>query len=88
MTSLQHTSKGVIESVMAAFTSQDQRNYIKIEVQRKKRSAIKIFEAFREACGTSALSYRTVTRWVNEFMSGRETVKDHNRPGINSKCNH
>ena len=64
----------------------DQRSYIKIEVQRKK-SAIEIFEALQETCGTNAFSYSTVTRWVNKFKSERETVKI-STGRQNWKCNH
>lgn len=67
---------------MAAFPSQEQRSYIKIEVQRKK-SAKEIFNALQEACGTYALSYVQVTRWVKEFKDGRDSVKDNHRPGRN-----
>ena len=44
-------------------------------------SAIEIFKAPSEACGASGLSYRIVTRLVNEFKSGREAVKDHHCAG-------
>jgi histone-lysine N-methyltransferase SETMAR len=67
---------------MAAFTSQEQRSYIKIEVQHKK-SAKKIFNALQEACDTYALSYVQVTRWVKELKDGRDSVKDNHRPGRN-----
>ena len=65
---------------MAAVTSQDQRSYINIECQRNK-TAKEIFAALQEVCGASALSYCQVTRWVNEFKSGRESVEDACRVG-------
>ena len=60
---------------MATVTSQDQRSYIKIECQRNK-TAKEIFATLQEVCSASALSYCQVTRWVNEFKSGRESVED------------
>ena len=71
---------------MAAITSQDQRSYIKIECQRNK-PAKEIFNALQEACGTSALSYSQVTRWVSEFKNGRESVEDAHRAGRNVTVN-
>jgi transposase len=68
---------------MAAFTSQEQHSYVKIEVQRRKKSAKEIFNALQEACGTYALSYVQVTRWVKEFKDGRDSIKDNHRPGRN-----
>ena len=68
----------VTVSVMAAVTSQDQRSYTKIECQRNK-TAMEIFSALQESCGTYALSYSQVTRWVNEFKNGREGVQDTHR---------
>ena len=65
---------------MAAVTSQGQRSYIKIECQRNK-TAKEIFAALQEVCGASALSYCQVTRWVNEFKFGRESVEDACRVG-------
>ena len=65
---------------MAAVTSQAQRSYIKIECQRNK-TAKEIFSTLQEACGIYALSYSTVTRWVNEFKNGRECVQDAHRAG-------
>ena len=47
-------SNDVTQNVMAAFMSQDQRGYINI---RRKKSAIEIFEALQESCGTGALLY-------------------------------
>ena len=60
---------------MAAVMSQDQRSYIKIECRRNK-TAKEIFAALQEVCVASALSYCQVTRWVNKFKSGRESVED------------
>ena len=70
----------VTVSVMATVTSHDQRSYIKIECQRNK-TAKEIFSALQEACGTYALSYSQVTRWLNEFKNGRECVQDAHRAG-------
>ena len=67
-------------SIMAAVTSQDQRSYIKIECQHNK-TAKEICSALQEACGTYALSYSQVTRWVNEFKNGRECVQDAHQAG-------
>ena len=60
---------------MAAVTSQDQRSSIKIERHHNK-TAKEIFATLPEVCGTSAPSYCQVTRWVNEFKAGRESVQD------------
>ena len=65
---------------MAVVTSRDQRSYIKIECQRNK-TAKEIFATLQEVCSPSALSYCQVTRWVNEFKSGRENVEDACRVG-------
>ena len=64
----------VTVSVMAADTSQNQRSYIKLECQRNK-TAKEIFSALQEACGTYALSYSQVTRWVNEFRMAGSSFK-------------
>ena len=65
---------------MAADTSQDQHCYIKIECQHNK-TAKEIFATLQKVCGVSALSYCQVTRWVNEFKSGRESAEDACRVG-------
>ena len=74
------TSFKVNNSVMAVVTSQDQLSYIKIECQRNK-TAKEIVAALQKVCGASALSYCQVTRWVNEFKSGRDSVEDACRVG-------
>ena len=61
---------------MAAFTSQDQRSYIKIEVCPKK-SAVETLNALQEACGTYSLLYTHVTRCVKEFKEGRYSRYNH-----------
>ncbi|PNF23599.1 hypothetical protein B7P43_G04961, partial [Cryptotermes secundus] len=38
----------------------------------------------QEACGESALPYRTVARWVKAFNEGRQNVVDMRRPGCPS----
>ena len=70
----------VTVSVIAAVTPKDQRSYIKIICQRNK-TAKEISNALQAACGTYALSYSQVTRWVNEFTNGRECVQDAHRAG-------
>ena len=52
------------------FTKLEQRSWIKIEVARG-RSTHEYFHGLGEACGDSALSYRTVVRWVKVFWSGQ-----------------
>jgi len=37
--------------------------------------------SLQEACGESALPYRTVTRWVKAFNDGCQNVADMRRPG-------
>ena len=74
------TSFEVNNSVKAAVMSQDQHSYIKIECKRNK-TAKEIFAAIQEVCGASALSYYQVTRWVNEFKLGRESLEDACRLG-------
>ena len=75
-------SDDVTEKVMAAFTSQDQRSYIEIEICRKK-SAVEIFNTLQEAFDIYALSYAQVTRWVKEFKEGRESVRGNHCAGRN-----
>ena len=52
-----------------------------ILVWERNKTAKEIFSALQEACGTYALSYLQVTRWVNEFKNGRECVQDAHRAG-------
>ena len=44
------------------------------------RTARQSNQGLQEACGESALPYRTVTRWVKAF-EGRQNVADMRRPG-------
>lgn len=56
------------------------RYYIKIRAKLGV-AAVNIHNELVLALGDSAPSYRTVTRWVSEFESGREEVKDDPRSG-------
>ena len=67
-------------SIMTTVTSPDQRSYIKTECQHNK-TAKEIFSALQEACGTYALSYSQVIRWVNEFKNGKVCIQDAHRAG-------
>ena len=55
------------------FLKQEQRRWIKIECARG-RTARKCHQGFQEACGESALPYRTVARWVKAFNEGRQAA--------------
>jgi len=62
------------------FSKQEQRSWIKIECARG-RTARQCHQGLQEACGESALPYRTVARWVKVFNEGRQNVADMRRPG-------
>lgn len=62
------------------FSKQEQRSWIKIECARG-RTARQCHQDLQEACGKSALPYRTVARWVKAFKEGRQNVADMRRPG-------
>ena len=62
------------------FTELEQRSWIKTEVARC-RSKQECFQRLREACGITALQYRTVARWIKAFREGRDSVKDNLRTG-------
>ncbi|PNF41423.1 hypothetical protein B7P43_G14125 [Cryptotermes secundus] len=59
---------------------QEQRSWIKIEVARG-RSAQNCYQGLREACGDTALPYRTVARLVKLFREGRYAIQDSRRSG-------
>ena len=61
------------------FSKQEQRSWIKIECARG-RTARQCHQGLQEACGESALPYRTVARWVKAFNEGRQNVADMCRP--------
>ncbi|PNF40606.1 hypothetical protein B7P43_G06749 [Cryptotermes secundus] len=62
------------------FSKQEQRSWIKIECARGC-TARQCHQGLQEACGESALPYRTVARWVKAFNEGRQNVADMRRPG-------
>ena len=62
------------------FSKQEQRSWIKIECARG-RIARHCHQGLQEACGESALPYRTVARWVKAFNKGRQNVADMRWPG-------
>ncbi|PNF33091.1 Dynein heavy chain 10, axonemal [Cryptotermes secundus] len=62
---------------------EDQRSWIKIECARG-RTARQCHQGLQEACGESALPYRTVARWVKAFNEGCQNVADVRRPGLPS----
>jgi len=64
------------------FLKQEQRSWIKIECARG-RTARQCHQGLQEACGESALPYRTVARWVKAFYEGRQAV-DHSIRTINT----
>ena len=51
-----------------AFSSEEQRIYIKFESYRKK-NAWEIYFALQEVCGNSALSNLQVARWDNNLTA-------------------
>jgi len=56
------------------------RAFIKLKyLEGKKAKAI--HEELQITLGTSAPAFCTVTRWINEFRWGRQSVKDEYRPG-------
>ena len=63
------TSNDVTLSVIAAFKSQNQHSYIKIEVERKT-SATEILKHYGKHAGLGLIRL-----WVDKLKSGRETGK-------------
>jgi len=55
------------------FSKQEQWSWIKIECARG-HTARQCHQDLQEACGESALPYRTVARWVKAFNEGRQAV--------------
>jgi len=55
------------------FSKREQRSWIKIECARG-RTARQCHQGLQEACGQSALPYRTVARWVKAFNEGRQAA--------------
>ncbi|XP_035213128.1 uncharacterized protein LOC118187059 [Stegodyphus dumicola] len=66
------------------FSKGDQRSRLKIEVARGK-NATDCYRGLVETCGTNALPYRTVARWVQAFRSGRNETADLQRTGRRSE---
>ncbi|XP_068082593.1 tyrosine-protein phosphatase non-receptor type 9-like [Anabrus simplex] len=58
----------------------EQRSWIKIECARGRTSR-QCHQGLQEACGKSALPYRTVARCVKPFNDGRQTVADIHQTG-------
>ncbi len=69
-----------MSSAMDAVSCDKQLAYIKIEVLRSK-TVTEIHDALIEACGTYALSFNMVYRWVSRFNTGRTDVSDEPRSG-------
>jgi len=65
------------------FTKLEQRSWLKIEAGRSK-TARECYRGPVEVCGTAALPYRTVARWVQAFRTGRQNATDQPRPGTPS----
>jgi len=62
------------------FTKPEQRSWLKIEAGRGK-TARECYRGLVEVCGTAALPYRTVARWVQAFHAGRQNATDQPRAG-------
>ncbi|GBN40553.1 hypothetical protein AVEN_189821-1 [Araneus ventricosus] len=67
------------------FSKQEQRSWIKIDCARG-RTARQCHQSPQEACGESALPYRTVARWVKAFNAGRQNVADQVVLVLEKKC--
>ena len=61
--------------MVVAFSSEEQRIYIKFKSYRRK-NAREIHIALQEVCSNSSLAYSHYARCANQFRSGRESVKD------------
>ena len=67
---------------VAMFSKQEQRRWIKIECAKSRDcTARQCHQGLQQACGASALPYRTVARWVKAFKEGRKNVSDMPRSG-------
>jgi len=58
----------------------EQCSWLKIESGRGK-TARECYRGLVETCGTAALPYRTVARWVQAFRAERQNATDQPRPG-------
>ena len=65
------------------FSKQEQRSWIETECARG-RTARQCHQGLQEACGESALPYRTVARWLKAFNEGRQNVADM-RPSVSEE---
>jgi histone-lysine N-methyltransferase SETMAR len=65
---------------MAAVSVDEQRAYIKIEYLRGKTGK-EIADNLQEACGDSAVSFKTVYRWIARFKSGNLDILDEPHTG-------
>ena len=72
-------------SAVAMFTKQEQRSWLKLECARG-HTARQCHHGLQQACGASALPYRTVARWVRAFKEGHENVSDMPRSGHPPVC--
>ena len=70
---------------MAAFTVEEQRAYIKIEVY-KGSAGIEIFNTLQYVCGEEAVLRASVFRWVTLFKEGRMEVVNKLSPGRPSEA--
>ncbi|KAJ4434583.1 hypothetical protein ANN_23145 [Periplaneta americana] len=70
-------SLGSLKTI-CAYCRQEQRSWLKIQSARG-HTARQCHDGLVEACGETALSYRTVARWVRAFNEGR--VENMARPG-------
>jgi len=73
-----HSSQLIVLRWM--FTKLKQRSWLKIEAGRSK-TEIECYRGLIEVCGTAAIPYRTVARWVQAFRAGRQNATDQPRPG-------
>ena len=62
-------------------SKQDQKSWLKIECTWG-HNARQCYEGLGEACGESALSYRTVALWVKAFRDGKQNVTAMLRPTV------
>ena len=65
------------------FTKPEQRSWLKSEAGRGK-TAKECYRGLVEVCGTAALPYMTVARWVQAFRARRQNATDQPGPGQSS----